>query len=66
MHEVFTPLEAQTVQEDRENLEVVVLLVTNNVNHLVDRVVVETHLCRTNILCHINRCAVLTQQEFLI
>ena len=44
----------------------VVLLVTYNVYHLVDRVVAETELCGTDILCHVYRCTVAAQQELLV
>ena len=44
----------------------VVLLVTHNVNHLVDGIIAEAQLSCTDILCHIYRCAVATQQQLLV
>ena len=66
MNKFLTPLEAQTIQQDREHLEVVVLLVTNDINHLVNGIVLETHLGRTDVLRHIDRSAIATQQQLLI
>ena len=63
---VFTPLEPELVEEDGENLEVVVLLIADNVYHLVDREVLETQLGGSDILCHVYRCAVRAQQELLV
>ena len=62
----FTPLETEAVKQDREYLEVVVLLVTHHINHLVDGIVLETHLSRTDVLCHIDRGSVRAQQQLLV
>ena len=62
MHEVLTPVEAELVEEDREHLEVVVLLVAHHVDHLVDGVVLEAELGGTDVLSHVYRCAVATEQ----
>ena len=66
MNQVLTPLETETVEQDREHLEVVVLLVTYYVNHLVDREVLEAEIGSTDVLSHINRSSVRTEQEFLV
>ena len=66
MYQVLAPFEAQLVEEDREHLEVVVLLIAYYVYHLVDRVVLKAQLCCSDVLGHIYRCAVRTQQEFFI
>ena len=58
VYEILTPLESEFVEKDRENLEVIVLLVTYYVDHLVDRVVLETELCSTDVLSHIDRSTV--------
>ena len=44
----------------------VVLFVTYDVDHLVDREVLETQLCRTNVLRHIDARAVSAEQQLLI
>ena len=44
----------------------IVLLVAHNIYHLVDRIVVEAHLCRTDVLSHIHRCAVRAEQQLLV
>ena len=54
MNQVFTPLEAQLVEQYRKHLEVIVLLVTYNIDHLVDREVLESQLSRSNVLGHIH------------
>ena len=66
MNQVLTPLESQTVKQYGEHLEVVVLLVTDHVNHAVNGVILETQLCGTYILSHVNRCAVTAKQQFLV
>ena len=66
MNQVLAPLEAEAVEQDREYLEVVVLLVTYYVNHLVDREVLETEVGSTDVLSHVDRSAVRTEQELLV
>ena len=66
VYKILAPLEAQTVQEDGKHLEVVVLLVPDDVDHLVDGEVVEAHLGRTDVLRHVDRRTVLSQQELLV
>ena len=44
----------------------VVLLVTYYVDHLVDREILETEVGSTDVLSHINRSAVRTEQELLV
>ena len=44
----------------------VVLLVAHDVDHLVDRIVAEAHRGRTDILRHIDRGAIATDQELLV
>ena len=66
VHEVLAPVEAELVEQDREHLEVVVLLVAHHVDHLVDGVVLEAQLGGTDILCHVYRCAVATEQELMV
>ena len=62
----LTPLEAEAVEQNTENLEVIILLVTHHVDHLVDGIILETHLCRTDVLSHINAGAIGAEQQFLV
>ena len=66
MNQVLAPLEAEAVEQDGEYLEVVVLLITYYVDHLVDREVLETEVGSTDVLSHIDRGAVGTEQELLV
>ena len=66
MYQVLAPFKAQLIEQYREHLEVVVLFVTNDIYHLVDRVVLETQFCCSDILCHIYRSTIRTQQQFLV
>ena len=66
MHQTLAKSEAQFIQQDGEHLEVVVLLIAHHIDHLVDGVVVETQLRRTNILGHIDRGTILTEQQLLV
>ena len=66
MSELLTPLESKTIEQDRENLEVVVLLVTYYVDHLIDGEILETHLGSTDVLSHINTGSIATKQELLV
>ena len=66
MHEILAPLEAETVEEDGEYLEVIVLLVAHHIDHLVDGVVVEAHLSGADVLCHIHAGTVGAEQQFLV
>ena len=66
MYEFLAPFESEAVEKDGEHLEMVVLLVAHHIYHLVDREVLETHLGSADVLCHIHRCAVGAQQQFLV
>ena len=66
MDKVFTPLEAEFVEEDGEYLEVVVLLIAHHIDHLVDGEVLETEFGSTDVLGHIDGGAVGTEEEFLV
>ena len=66
MNEILAPLEAQLVEQDAEHLEVIVLLVAHNIDHLVDGIVLETQFGGTYILRHIDTCAVGTEKELLV
>ena len=66
MNKLLAPLKSETVEEDGEHLEVIVLLVANDVNHLVDGIVSEAHLCSTDVLCHVNAGAVGTEEQLLV
>ena len=66
MNQIFTPFESQFVEQDRQNLEVIVLFVTYYVNHLVDRIILETKLSCTDILSHVYGSTVSTEQQLVI
>ena len=66
VHEVLAPAESQFVEQDGQHLEVVVLLVAHHVDHLVDRVVLETEFGSADVLSHIHGGAVGTEQELLV
>ena len=42
------------------------MLITHYIDHLVDWVVLVTKLCSTDILSHIHRCAICTEQKFFV
>ena len=64
--QALAPLEAELVEQDREHLEVVVLLVAYDVNHFVNGEVAETELGGADVLRHVNGSAVGTEQELLV
>ena len=64
--QLLAPAEAQTVEQQREHLEVIVLLVAHDIYHLVDRIVSEAHLCGADVLRHIHARAVAAQQKLLV
>ena len=66
MHQTLSPLKTQFIEQDRKYLEVIILLITHNVNHLVNRIISETKFGRTNILCHVDRGSVTTKKQFVI
>ena len=66
MYQVLTPLEAQFIQQDREHLEVVVLLVAHHVDHLIDGEILEAQLGCTDVLRHIYAGTIGTEQQLLI
>ena len=66
MVDVVAPLVAQLLQYQLQYLEVVVLLVTNDIDHVVELVLLEAAQRSTQILCHIYRCAIATQQQLLV
>ena len=66
MDKVLTPFEPEAVEENGEHLEVVVLLVSDNVYHLVDRIVVEALFGGADVLCHVDRSAVAAQKNLAV
>ena len=66
VYQILTPLEAQLVKQQREHLEVVVLLITHDINHAVDGIVLVTQLGGTDVLGHIDRRAVAAQQQLVV
>ena len=54
VHEALAPFKAETVEEEREDLEVIVLLVAHHIDHLVDGIVAETEFGSTDVLGHVD------------
>ena len=54
VHEAFAPFKAETVEEEREDLEVIVLLIAHHIDHLVDGIVAETEFGSTDVLSHVD------------
>ena len=66
MHEIFAPFEPEFVEQYRKNLKMVILFVAHHINHLIDGEIFETQLGRTDVLRHVHRCSVATQQQFVV
>ena len=66
MYEFLSEGETKPIEKDRENLKMVLLLVAHYIYHLIDGVVLKTQLSRTDILRHIYRGAIASEQQFLI
>ena len=66
MHKFLTEGESETVEQYRQYLEVVLLLVAHHIDHLVDGEVLEAKLGCSDILGHVDGSAVRTEQQFLI
>ena len=66
MDELLAKGEAEPIQQDREDLEVVLLLIAHHVDHMVNRIVAEAHLRRTDILSHVDRGAIGAEQDLAI
>ena len=64
--EVFAPFESETVEQERQNLEVIVLFVADDVDHLVDGVVLIAQLGGADILGHVDRGAVGAEQQLVV
>ena len=66
MLDVVTPLEAQSHQNTFEHVEVVILFITHDIDQFLRMVLVITQLSGSQVLSHINGCAVTTQQQLLV
>ena len=66
MYQALAPLKAQTVEQDGQHLEVIVLLVAHHVDHLVNGIVGETLFGRTDVLRHVDRRTVSTEQQLVV
>ena len=65
--DVVAPLGiAELLQHELQHLEVVVLLVTHHIYHIVELILLEAAQGSTQVLCHIDRGAVATQQQLLV
>ena len=66
MVDVVGPVETEFLEYEFEHLEMIVLLVADHIDEFVKTILLETALCRAEILGHINRSAVATQKKFLV
>ena len=66
MYQLFAKRETETIQEDRKHFEVVLLLVTYDIDHFINGIVPETQLGSTDILRHIDRCAIRAQKQLFV
>ena len=66
VHKALAPFKAETVEEEREDLEVIVLLIAYHVDHLVDGIVAEAEFGSTDVLGHVDRSAVCAEEEFFV
>ena len=66
MNQFFSEWEAKAIQENREHLEVILLLITHHIDHFVYRIVLKTQFGGTDILGHIDGRAIGAEQQFLI
>ncbi len=66
MHKVLAPLESEAVEQQRQHLEVVVLLVAHDVNHLVDGEILVAQFGGADILGHVYRGTVGAEQELVV
>ena len=66
MEDIVAPLVAQLLENELQYLEVVVLLVTYDIDDAIQSVLLEALQCSAKILCHIYRCAIATEQQLLV
>ena len=66
MYKAFTPFKTEFIQQNRKYLEVIILFVTNDINHFINRIISETKFGRANILRHINRGSIATKKQLMI
>ena len=66
VHKLLAPLETKAIKQDRKHLEVIVLLVSYDVNHLIYREILKAHVGRSDVLCHVNRRTIASKQQLLV
>ena len=66
MVNIVAPVKAQFLKDKLQYLEVVVLLITYNVNVLVKSILCKSLVCSTQILSHVYRSTVATEKKFLV
>ena len=66
MNQISSPLETETVEQNRKHLEMIILFIAHNINHTVDGIIAESQLGRSDVLRHIHRCSVGAEQQFLV
>ena len=66
MDQVLAPGKAQAVEQDGKHLEVVVLLIAHHIDHFVDGIFLESQVGCADVLGHIDRSAIASEQHFLV
>ena len=66
MEDIIAPLVTQLFEYQLQNLEVIVLLITYNIDNAVQGILLETLQRRSEVLRHIYRCAIATKQQLLV
>ena len=56
------PLKSQFFEDEFENLEMIILLVANHIYMLIKAIFVISLMCRTYVLCHIDRGSVTSEE----
>ena len=66
MHQIFSPGKTEFVEQYGEYLKMVILLITNYIYHFLNRIFFVADFSCADVLRHVNRCAVRTQQQLFV
>ena len=66
MIDAVCPIKAELAENELENLEMVVLLVSYDIDVLIKAILCETLLRCTEVLSHVYRCTVTTEKELAV
>ena len=66
VNQSFAPFKAQLIKQDGQYLKMIILLISHYIYHLIDRIVLKTKFGSTDILSHIHRSSVSTEQQLVI